>query len=171
MQAVKGAWRRFLGFLEGGNDDDEWEEEVEYVEYDEPVESVYDEGLDLAGMDRRDRNRKKKSSNVLEFDSRRDPETQTVVRVSRPKELKDATLICDYLHDNMICIVDMHGVDQEKAQRIADYLGGVTYALRGQVERIDSKIFVMAPESAKITADLKADLETGGWLRSFATRG
>lgn len=183
MQGVKGAWRKFLGFLEGGTDDDEWEDDQnynrdysreydkdyddydrdtqsrDYYEYDSP--QSYDDGLDFAGLERRDRGRAKKGNNVLEFDAGRVAENQITVRISRPKEMQDATLICEYLQDKMVCIVDMQGVDHIIAQRIADYLGGVAYALRGHVERIDNYIFVMAPEGTKIDSDLREGLKSG----------
>ena len=167
MQAAKGLWRRFLGFLEGGADDDEWEDsEHEFVDYDAySHDPAYDEGLDLAGMEKR--NRTKKPSNVLDFDTGREPVDMVTVRIVRPREIQDATLVCEYLHDNMICIVDMQGADHSTAQRIADYLGGVSYALKGQVERIDSYIFVMAPEGAKIDSDLREELKGGGLFKSF----
>ena len=175
MQAVKGIWRKFLGFLEGGQEEDDWDDDHDVVdygyEYERDYEKTYDEGyddgLDLSGIERRDRGRNKKVSNVVEFDNRRNPEDMTIVRIVRPKEMQDATLVCEYLQEKIICIVDMQGVDHVTAQRIADYLGGVSYALRGQVERIDNYIFVMAPESAKIDSDLREELKNG-LFKSFS---
>lgn len=172
MQKAKGMWRKFLGFLEGGTEEDDWEDEREdVVNYRYEEDGEYDEGLDFpsgfSGMERRDRGRDKKSSNVLEFDNVRDVPDLITVRIVKPSELQDATLVCDYIKSNMICIVDMTGVDHVCAQRIADYLGGVCYALRGQIERIDNYIFVMAPEGAKIDSDLREELKGGGLFKSF----
>ena len=170
MQGPKGLWKRFLGFLEGGTEEEDWEYEQDMVDYGYPEEMEYDEGLDLSGgiadMERRDRGRRK-TSNVLEFEASPDIPNLITVRIVRPKELQDATLICDHLKSNIICIVDMQGVEHPSAQRIADYLGGVSYALRGQIERIDNYIFVMAPEGAKIDSDLREELKTGGLFKSF----
>ena len=171
MQGTKGMFKRFTDFL-GGGVEEEWEEVNDMVDYgDEEYE--YDDGLELSGvpgvseMERRDRGRSKKGGNVLDFDSSRNPVGIPVVKISRPKEMQDATIICENLQDNMFVVVDMQGVDHSTAQRIADYLGGVAYALRGQVERIDNYIFIMAPDGAKIDSELRDDLKSSGLFKSF----
>jgi len=103
----------------------------------------------------------------VDFDTKRDQPDHTIVRIVRPKEMHDSTLVCDYIQDGMICIIDMQGAEHDVAQRIADYLGGVSYALSGQVERIDNYIFVMAPDGVKIDAELKAELKAGGLFKGF----
>lgn len=169
MQGIKGVWRRFLGFLEGGADEEEWyDDDHEINDFDISEYRDYPghpEGLELGGMERRDRGRKK-AGNVLDFDAMRDVSEQIIVKVLRPKEIQDATLICKHLQNKVICIIDMQGVERPCAQRIADYLGGVNYALRGQIERIDNYTFVMAPEGAKIDSDLKEELKSGGLFKS-----
>lgn len=169
MQVVKGVWKRFLRFLEGGVDDDEeWDYQDDMADYGDPYdhhESGPDQELDLTGAPSKHKGRR--SGNVVDFDTRRDVPDMVTVRIVRPKEIQDATLVCDYLQDAMICIIDMQGADHATAQRIADYLGGVSYALRGSVERIDSYIFIMAPEGVKIDSDLREELKTGGLFKSF----
>ena len=173
MQSVKGAWRRFLGFLEGGVEDDDdggWDEREEIVDYAPERfydDAGYDDGLELTGAPVRSERSKKKSSNVVDFDTGRSPEGQIMVMIIKPKEMQDATLICEHLQDMKICIVDMTNVERPTAQRIADYLGGVSYAIRGKIERIDNYIFVMAPEGVKINSDLTEELKTGGLFKSF----
>ena len=161
--SVKSTWNKFLGLLEGGSDDEEWDEqdsyEYEYAQEEEPVEE-----LELPGT-RKDNI--KSSSNVVAFDTQRDMVDATTIIITRPQEMQDATLICDHIREGKICIVNMQGTDHVTAQRIADYLGGVSYALNGQVERIDSFIFVMAPVTAKIAADLIDDLKGGKVFNPF----
>jgi len=174
MQKFSGLLNRMKTFFEGGIEDEEWAEEGDYDYYDEPQEPEYDydeEGIDLAGAASASRTEKskkgKKGSNVLEFDNKRSDSAQITVRIVRPKEMQDATMVCEYLQDGRICIIDMQLAEHATAQRIADYLGGVSYALRGAVERVDSYIFVMAPEGVRIDTELKEELKSGGLFRSF----
>lgn len=175
MQSVKGMWKKVTTFLDGGAEE-EWDDEPGYGEYDGysagyddsyDSDEYEDEGLDLAGITRLDRAGRKKNNNVLEFSNTREAQNLVAVRIARPKEIQDATLICEYLQEGTICIVIMQDVEPPLAQRIADYLGGVSYALKGQVERVDSYIFVIAPEGAKIDSDLKAEIKGGKLFGSF----
>ena len=173
MQGAKGLWRRFLGFLEGGVDEEEWDNDSDMISYDPDDDEIDpDSGLDLGGMERRDRGRGKSSNNVLDFERSRNPQAngKIMVKISRPKEMQDATLICESLQEGMICIVGMQGVERTTAQRIADYLGGVSYALRGHVERIDNYIFVIVPEGAKVDSDLKEEIKSSGLFKSFGSK-
>ena len=172
MQGIIGLWRRFMRFLEGGMEED-WREESEYLvdSYEGPQEFEYEE-IELSSAARHDRGERnerssKRSSNVVDFDSKRSSPDQIVVRIIRPKEMHDATLVCDYLRDNVICIIDMREAERGTDQRIADYLGGVSYALMGNVERIDSHTFIMAPDGVKIDSELKDELKGGGLFKSF----
>jgi len=174
MKSLKELGRGVLEFLEGGTDDEDDGYYTEYDENDFGFDTEPKEEIDLSSTTKYERKeRVKRNSNVLDFDNRREPqEAPTTVMILRPKEMQDATIVCDHLKDNRVCIIDMKEADRLIAQRIADYLGGVTYALRGHVERIDNLTFVMAPESVKIDSDFREELESGGWFKkSFRTQG
>jgi len=167
MKSLSDLWKKFLGFLEGGaEDEDDWDE-GEYVEYSSRFDmEPHHEEIDLTGAESRERrDRVKKTSNVVDFDTKRDPREMTTVMILRPKVMQDATLVCDHLKDNRVCIIDMKDAEHLTAQRIADYLGGVSYALRGHVERIDTHTFVMAPDGVKIDSDFREELESSGWFK------
>jgi len=152
-------------------------QEGEWDEGDDPGYSpqgraFYDEvdeedPVDLTGTaskyeSRKHEAKKKKNNNVVDFDNSRDPKEKVVVKILAPKDISDAPRVSDYLSENKICIINMQGAEHTMAQRVADYLGGVCYALNGQVERIDSHTFVMAPSNATISADLKEELKSSG---------
>ena len=169
MMGAGDLFKKFKNFMEGGAyDEDDWdypegsEKEQTYTrsrkegsEYE--TESEFDDTLTKSS-----RAARKGGSNVVDFESgRTEPKSHLSVVIVRPTKIEEAAYVCDYLRDNKLCIINMHEVDHQTAQRIADYLGGVSYALKGQVERIDSHIFVMGPEGSKITADLKEGLRSG----------
>jgi len=168
MQSLKDLWRKCTRFLEGGiEDEDDWDD-LGYNDYENPYDMEPQDEIDLSGApstkyERGERT--KRSSNVVDFDTRRDPKDSVTVMILRPKVMQDATLVCDHLQDNRVCIIDMKEAEHLTAQRIADYLGGVSYALRGHVERIDTHTFVMAPEGVKIDSDFREELESGGWFK------
>ena len=184
--SVSVLWDKFKGFLDGGvdpGDHGDWDEQddgsgygVPHVDYgssrvDKPPrgsfrDEYYDEEeIDISGPKATpDRNKKRKGSNVYDLVNKQDAPEFVTVMISAPKVMEDATYVCDYLRENKICIVNMHGMEHHTAQRIADYLGGVSYALNGHVERIDSHIFVMAPSTAQISKDLKDEIKAGSFI-------
>ena len=174
MQGLKDLWRKCTRFLEGGVDDEDDWDDLSYVDYENPYDMEPHDEIDLTGAQaaKYERSeRTKRPSNVVDFDTRRDPKDSVTVMILRPKVMQDATLVCDHLTDNRVCIIDMKEAEHLIAQRIADYLGGVSYALRGHVERIDTHTFVMAPEGVKIDSDFREELESGGWFKkSFRTQ-
>ena len=158
--------KKFKNFMEGGDyDEDDWDypeegekDQARSRKETSERESEFDDTLTRSSS----RTAKKGGSNVVDFESGRgEVKSHLSVVIVRPTKIEEAAYVCDYLRENKLCIINMHDVDHQTAQRIADYLGGVSYALKGQVERIDSHIFVMGPEGSKITADLKEGLRSG----------
>jgi len=174
MTGIGGMWRKFTRMLEGGMDDEYPEGEVYEYEDEEYEDYEYEDEIDIAAApsvskyDRAAERSTARRSNVLDFDSKREPEEKIVIKIISPREIIDATTICDYLRSNVICIINMREAGKGGDQRIADYLGGVCYALMGTIERIDNHIFVMVPEGVKVDADvLKEDLKAGGLFKAF----
>ncbi|MCL2399453.1 MAG: cell division protein SepF [Defluviitaleaceae bacterium] len=163
---MKGIWNKIDAILGGDLDDND----DEYY-YDDSYPSD-DDDIDIAPAptklsSRGDKDGRRRPNNVREFYADRTPQDEGPhIRITSPKAREDATLICDYLRDNKICIVNMTDTEPNIAQHIADWLGGMCYALNGQVERIDNRIFLLAPENAKISSDLMADIK-GGLFKSF----
>ncbi len=87
-----------------------------------------------------------------------------------PEVIGDAFGICEYVKNNKICVVNLEGVENKEAQRIADFLGGAAFALNGDIQRISKTVFIIAPTSVEITGQLKDELKENGfnfpWLSS-----
>ena len=87
----------------------------------------------------------------------------TYVKVTKPAVVSDATHITKCLKNNEICIVILDGIDNREAQRIADFLGGATYAIEGAIKRLSSTIFMVAPKNVNMSdEDLKEQLKSSG---------
>jgi FtsZ-interacting cell division protein YlmF len=92
-----------------------------------------------------------KNTKILDFQSARaataaNPE----LNITHPTEVVHAAMICDYVREGNPCIVNLEGLPREKSQRIADYLGGVIYALGGEIKRVSNEIFAIAPPTMAI---------------------
>lgn len=71
--------------------------------------------------------------------------------IAYPKEMSEATKLCNYIREQKQVVVDLTGVEPIKAQRLADYLGGVAHATDAKTERVNNFIFVIAPKGYSIT--------------------
>jgi cell division inhibitor SepF len=84
----------------------------------------------------------------------------TELMVFRPEVVEDAAEVCSCLKNgNAICAVCMEGTESANAQRIADFLAGACYALGGEIGRLSTDIFAIAPQGVPISKMFKDDLK------------
>jgi len=107
------------------------------------------------------RARQAQNSKVLEMYGKEGIKADVMLR--HPADMSDAAKVCDFIRDEKMCIIDLTGIDRGMAQRIADFLGGACYAINGTIHRISKDIFVIAPSGVRISADIKDELEKGGY--------
>ncbi len=104
------------------------------------------------------------SSKIVNFKNN----VQMEVVISFPSVVSDATSVCNSLRENKTCVVNLEGVDRSNAQRIADFLGGVAYALDADIQRISNEIFIMAPVNVNVSGEVKEELKANGLIFSWA---
>lgn len=78
------------------------------------------------------------------------PDIPCKIVLAELNSIDDAPDVVNNLRVNQVCIVNLEGVELDTAQRIADFLGGASYAMNGNIERINESIFVMAPLGVNI---------------------
>ncbi|MCL2286573.1 MAG: cell division protein SepF [Firmicutes bacterium] len=71
--------------------------------------------------------------------------------IAHPKEIKDASRLCDEICSGKMVIVDLSSLDSGNAQRIADYLGGVVHTIQGNTTRVNKGIFVISPREYEVS--------------------
>ena len=81
------------------------------------------------------------------------------VRVVKPDEFDDAQMIVDYLNQGLIIVINMEDLDLPTAQRIADFIGGASYAIDGQFKAISGNIFLATPNGTDVSGDFRDELD------------
>jgi len=94
---------------------------------------------------------------------------QMQVVISYPETIDEAGSICEYLKANKTVVVNLETVKHEIAQRIIDFLGGVSYALEGDIQYVSNKIFLVAPKNVDISGHFKEELKANGIFSGFKT--
>ena len=81
-----------------------------------------------------------------------------------PRAYSEAQQIADHLKKRNTVVVNLKRVTGEQAKRIMDFLSGTIYAIKGNIQKIGSGIFLCTPNNinvqGKITDDTEKEKET-----------
>jgi cell division inhibitor SepF len=102
------------------------------------------------------RNRKARSQ-VIPFNPNRD---SWKVVLTEPVVFDDCQQIADQLKNKRSVIINLESVEISLARRIIDFVGGVTYALDGKMQKVGAGIFIAAPPNTEITGDILSFSQT-----------
>lgn len=79
--------------------------------------------------------------------------------VIEPKNLEECRRLVDNLRARKPVIINLERVETDLARKMFDFLGGATYALSGNVQRVTQNIFIFAPNNVNINAKLDRNTE------------
>ena len=71
----------------------------------------------------------------------------------------DTQNIVDNLKRNKPVIVNLEAVDKQEAQRTLDFISGAIYAINGDIQKINSAVFVLVPANVDISGNIPDDLK------------
>ena len=89
------------------------------------------------------------------------------VVVIRHESMEDASDITDTLLSGKAVVLNLEGIHVEIAQRVIDYSAGSCYAMRGNLQKITSYIFLVTPPNVDISGDIPELVAGGIDLSSF----
>ena len=88
--------------------------------------------------------------------------TQLEVAVLQPQGYEDAREIADRLKSKKAVVINLEELSKEDAIKVLDFVSGVVYALEGDIQKVSSGIFLIAPYNVSIANDIKAELKSTG---------
>lgn len=79
-------------------------------------------------------------------------------RVSRistihPKSYDDAQMVGRALRDGVPVVLNLTGVSEAVAYRIVDFSAGVVFGVRGSIERVTPRVFLLSPAQVNINVE------------------
>lgn len=94
-------------------------------------------------------------SNVVQMENRTVKAITTAFKlvVIEPKGFDECPKLVDSLKSRKPIIINLEQLDNDTGRKIFDFLGGATYALNGNVQKVANNIFVFAPENVAIFAE------------------
>lgn len=86
----------------------------------------------------------------LALADRRDPDTGAVVRPVTVKlaGFGEARIIGEKFREGQPVILDMTEMDDAGARRLVDFAAGLAFALRGSIDKVTTKVFMLLPADA-----------------------
>ena len=77
-----------------------------------------------------------------------------------PRSYNDAKLIGESFRDGIPVIMNVTDMGEADAKRLVDFSAGLVFGLRGSIERVTSKVFLLSPSYVEVIGDDKKVSET-----------
>jgi cell division inhibitor SepF len=144
----------YLGLLE---DTERYEDEY-YDDYEEPAP--------------RERAEPARPAAVPNLAERRRPQpapVNTVAELSRittlhPRTYNEARTIGENFREGVPVIMNLSEMDDADAKRLVDFAAGLVFAVRGTIERVTNKVFLLSPPNVSVAAEDKQRIAEGGFF-------
>jgi cell division inhibitor SepF len=148
----------YLGLVE---DDRRYAENYEaydeYDDYDEPADAVEPAAparADYAGYP---------------TDQRTDtvpPQQVELARITtlHPRTYNEARTIGEHFRDGTPVIMNLTEMVDSDARRLVDFAAGLIFGLRGSIDKVTNKVFLLSPANVEVTAEDKARIAERGFF-------
>jgi cell division inhibitor SepF len=92
------------------------------------------------------------------------PVPQYRITTVTPRTYNEARLIGERYRDGCPVIMNLTELDDADAKRLVDFAAGLIFGLRGSIERVTAKVFLLSPQNVDVTAEDKARIREGGFF-------
>jgi len=81
-----------------------------------------------------------------------------------PTTYNEARTIGEHFRDSVPVIMNLTEMDEADAKRLVDFAAGLAFGLRGTIERVTNRVFLLSPNNVQVTAEDKAKIAEGGFF-------
>ena len=81
-----------------------------------------------------------------------------------PRSYNEARTIGEHFRDGTPVIMNLSEMGDADAKRLVDFAAGLIFGLRGSMERVTQKVFLLSPANVDVTAEDKARIAEGGFF-------
>jgi cell division inhibitor SepF len=151
----------YLGLVEDDHRyQDKYDSYAEYEEYDEPDRMAAAEEIDMhAGRD---------DYVAYQSDWRPEhvPQPTDLARITtlHPRTYNEARTIGEHFREGTPVIMNLTEMVDSDAKRLVDFAAGLIFGLRGSIERVTNKVFLLSPANVEVTAEDKARIAERGFF-------
>ena len=93
----------------------------------------------------------------------------TVAELSRittlhPRTYNEARTIGENFREGVPVIMNLSEMDDSDAKRLVDFAAGLVFAVRGTIERVTNRVFLLSPPNVFVAAEDKQRIAEGGFF-------
>ena len=147
----------YLGLVEDDRQfQDKYESYEEYDEYDEP-----DDAVEAAPV--------RPDYGAYASDHRVEPAPPQQVELARittlhPRTYNEARTIGEHFREGTPVIMNLTEMVDSDARRLVDFAAGLIFGLRGSIDKVTNKVFLLSPANVEVTAEDKARIAERGFF-------
>jgi cell division inhibitor SepF len=93
-----------------------------------------------------------------------DDDRRYQITTLHPTTYNEARTIGEHFRDNVPVIMNLTEMDEADAKRLVDFAAGLAFGLRGTIERVTNRVFLLSPANVQVTAEDKARIAEGGFF-------
>ena len=93
-------------------------------------------------------------------------QTTDLARITtlHPRTYNEARTIGEHFRDGTPVIMNLTEMVDSDAKRLVDFAAGLIFGLRGSIERVTNKVFLLSPANVEVTAEDKARIAERGFF-------
>ncbi len=97
------------------------------------------------------------------------PASSVMTELSRittlhPRNYNEARTIGEHFREGIPVIMNLSEMDDNDAKRLVDFSAGLVFAVRGSIERVTNKVFLLSPPNVFVAAEDKQRIAEGGFF-------
>lgn len=82
----------------------------------------------------------------------------------RPRSYNEARAIGENFRDGIPVIMNLCDMAEGEDKRLVDFAAGLIFGLRGNIERVSSKVFLLCPQNLTVGPEDKERIASGGFF-------
>jgi cell division inhibitor SepF len=94
------------------------------------------------------------------------PQAADLARITtlHPRTYNEARTIGEHFREGTPVIMNLTEMVDSDAKRLVDFAAGLIFGLRGGIERVTNKVFLLTPANVEVTAEDKARIAERGFF-------
>jgi cell division inhibitor SepF len=91
------------------------------------------------------------------------PYNLSKITTLQPRSYSEARTIGEHYRDGIPVIINLTEMDEADAKRLVDFAAGLAFGLRGSIDKVTSRVFLLSPPEVDVASDDRPRLVDGGF--------